>query len=145
MHCAHTFIHETIHPYTHIITASREAAIAASIVGIPSIALLTFAGPGAWHETVRQKVLEENSTFDEFERASRTFAANVSAVKELNSQFPGLNLITTRFCHGELDPLPAITICSTTESLRTLETPELKDAIRASGGKSYYARSRDHD
>merc|ERR1719429_924589 len=64
---------------------NREAAVAARLHGIPSIALLTHAGPGSFESLTQQFLSELNMTPDDMYRVASDFEPNQVAIQRLKN------------------------------------------------------------
>lgn len=114
----------------------REAAVAAAAKTIPTVALLAFAGPGGWEDTVRLKLANEKKTPEQFDEMTKNYQPNLDAIKRLNETY-GLSL-EPEFSFGKLDPIPKVTIVTTTQTLKHSETAELTKAYEAKGARNEY-------
>eukprot|EP00928_Gymnodinium_smaydae_P035108 TRINITY_DN2476_c0_g2_i2.p1 TRINITY_DN2476_c0_g2~~TRINITY_DN2476_c0_g2_i2.p1 ORF type:complete len:541 (-),score=111.38 TRINITY_DN2476_c0_g2_i2:144-1706(-) len=70
---------------------STEAAYAARILGIPSVAMLPLAGPGSLPRIFRDMMRTDNLTEQAFRDEVQSFAPNRQAVERLNSTY-GLDI-----------------------------------------------------
>jgi len=111
----------------------RQAAVAREIAKIPAVALLGFNGHGAWAELVQSKmknnlpsIESEDERIKEFEKGALN-ELNLAATKRLNEKFVprGMTALDGRFTGGRLDPIPDICLVTTTESMRSPQTPDL--------------------
>jgi len=66
---------------------SREAAMAAKVLHIPSIALLTLAGPGSYATAVQELLHGEGLMPEGLNSAIRAFEPNLAAVRRLNKEY----------------------------------------------------------
>ena len=95
--------------------------------GIPRVALLAFAGPGAWDATVHTKVYQnEHTSFDALDADARSYTPNVDAVQRLNVKY-GLSL-QAWFSRGQIYPQPSTMIVTTTKKLSANERTEITEA-----------------
>ena len=102
---------------------SREAAVAAKLLDIPAVALLAFAGPAAWADTVASKLRTERKSAAQMQSEAAECAANVAATDRINA-WCGLGL-KPRYCLGELEPIPKLTLVTTTRALAAPASAEL--------------------
>ena len=115
---------------------SREAAVAAKLLDIPAVALLAFAGPAAWADTVASKLRTERKSAAEMQSEAAECAANVAATDRINA-WCGLGL-KPRYCNGELEPIPKLTLVTTTRALAAPASAELQAAHAAAGAREVY-------
>mmetsp|Transcript_19751 Transcript_19751/g.54368 ORF Transcript_19751/g.54368 Transcript_19751/m.54368 type:complete len:556 (+) Transcript_19751:54-1721(+) len=114
---------------------NREAALAARVLGIPHVALLTIAGPGASTAFFEEVLAQERLSFDGLDREFRAFEPNIAAVKRLNAKYglgleEGLPKPMGRF--DSLSKASQVLVTTSTE-LQDSSTPELMDAYNADG------------
>lgn len=120
--------------------ASAFAAYAASVVGVPSIALLTFAGPGARELAWRAMLADSNINMEEFDQELAQFAPNREAVARLKQKF-GLDHplgFSRPFGMMDVQLLSQLTLVTTIEDLQDPMTPELAEAYEAAGAVFAY-------
>eukprot|EP00931_Biecheleriopsis_adriatica_P057829 TRINITY_DN3432_c0_g1_i1.p1 TRINITY_DN3432_c0_g1~~TRINITY_DN3432_c0_g1_i1.p1 ORF type:complete len:526 (-),score=88.13 TRINITY_DN3432_c0_g1_i1:203-1780(-) len=119
---------------------NREASIAALLLGIPSIALLTFAGPGARIHS-QQMMLDAGSlTVSDLDRQRRNFHPNIQALARLRSKY-GLHLeegLDKPF--GRIDAIQhsVSTLVTTSEELQDPMSSELASTYAQNGSKFVY-------
>lgn len=121
---------------------NTEAALAARMLGIPAIGLLTTAGPGSGAQLVEGML--GKGPHDELEHDLRTFEPSLAAVERLNANY-----------HLNLDPLSltwlapvghflgvqraTTTLVTTSEDLQDPMTPELHAVYEADGTSVTFA------
>jgi UDP:flavonoid glycosyltransferase YjiC (YdhE family) len=117
---------------------SRAAAVAATMLRIPSVAILAYAGPAAWAATVKSKLEVEFTTPDALDTLALAYEPNIAATSRLTSTYSTYGLtVPAGFCRGHMEPLPLRTIVSTTRELRYPED-EAFVAERSKGGPIDY-------
>mmetsp|Transcript_95355 Transcript_95355/g.278811 ORF Transcript_95355/g.278811 Transcript_95355/m.278811 type:complete len:532 (-) Transcript_95355:222-1817(-) len=115
-------------------TINREAAMGAEVLKLPTIALNSFAGPGAYAAAVRKLCGELG--FEELDTLVKAFQPNLDAIHRLNATY-GLSL-KPGCSYGRLDPLPKLSIVTTLKALRHPEESDLAKAIQEAGADDLY-------
>jgi len=109
---------------------SPEASAAASILGIPSIALNTFAGPGGLADAITWCFDEEKIVHNDFDFQIRHWPPNVEACQRVREKY-GVSLpLGLSMVPGHLDTVAhsTITLSTTADGLQPPMSPELEHA-----------------
>lgn len=117
---------------------NSEAVLAAKILGIPSIALLTLAGAGGVALLLDEVLRKTGLTPSAVEMEQNSYEPNLTAIRRLNAQY-GLNLTPLSFAwvaplgHLKLLADVSATIVTTSEALQDPVSEELAAAYEADG------------
>jgi len=113
-----------------------NAAFAAEVLGIPSVALLPNAGPGSIQRFFAELLRTSHMTEDMFVQEVEAFEPHHEAVARLNAKY-GLDfgLLTNMQPFGKLGVLTrsAITLVTTCEDLQDPMTPDLAEFYKTEG------------
>jgi len=119
----------------HCPLASPEAFWASKVVNVPSIALNTFAGPGALAGAVGWCFKSEKIVFDDLDQQLKRWQPNLDALQRLERSW-GLTLRQgLPPCLGYIDGIAmgSLTITTTSEDLQDPMESELQDAYFETG------------
>jgi len=114
--------------------SSPEGACAATVLGIPSVALNTFAGPGALKGAIATCLQTEGITHANADRLLHDWAPNRAAVNHLRCTYGlqmELGMAQLGFLHGIAKS--AVTLTTTSADLEDPMDPELERAYQAAG------------
>jgi len=115
-----------------------EAALAARLLEIPSLAFISFAGPGSFLTLIQQFFSELGLTPEDMERMARSFKPNVEAMQRLKANY-GLD-VGTSGANIKLKPFGQLnTLADSTALVSTIE--ELADPMTAEISKAYEAEN----
>jgi UDP:flavonoid glycosyltransferase YjiC (YdhE family) len=114
--------------------SSPEAGVAARILGIPSIALNTFAGPGGAADAITWCFEEEKIVYQEFDHKIRHWSPNVEAAERVRENYGVSMQIGLSVVPGHLDSIAhsAVTLSTTADGLQLPMSPELEQAYAES-------------
>mmetsp|Transcript_126033 Transcript_126033/g.327301 ORF Transcript_126033/g.327301 Transcript_126033/m.327301 type:complete len:579 (-) Transcript_126033:118-1854(-) len=115
--------------------SSPEGGVAAEAAGVPSIALNTFAGPGALTTAVSECLAVEKVTLEDLDSTRRTWAPNLAAIHRLRRRF-GVRLEAGMpGALGYLEGIAsaAVTLTTTLEELQDPMSPELEADYNKAG------------
>mmetsp|Transcript_20083 Transcript_20083/g.60123 ORF Transcript_20083/g.60123 Transcript_20083/m.60123 type:complete len:529 (-) Transcript_20083:254-1840(-) len=116
------------------------AAVGASLLKIPSVALLTFAGPGAREPEWRAFLEESRLSFGEADSELKHFEPHVAAVRRLKDAY-GIDCpLGLRRPLGKLETLALseLTLVTTAEHLQNPLSREMAAAYQAEGARFEY-------
>lgn len=114
---------------------NREAAVAAKLLGIPSVALITHAGPGSFETLTQQFLSELRMTGDDMAKVAAEFEPHCLATERMKETH-GLELDATTI-GSALRPLGKIsTLANSTALVTTSE--DLADRMTPDLAKSYH-------
>lgn len=113
-----------------------EAAYAAKILGIPSVGLLTTAGPGSCTKFLQEVLNREGKSIKGLKEEVQEFEPKAAASQRLKESY-GLELSPTKSLDilGFMEPmgLDHCTLVTTSQELQDPMTPELQEAYEAAG------------
>uniref|UniRef100_A0A7S2N2S6 UDP-glycosyltransferases domain-containing protein n=1 Tax=Zooxanthella nutricula TaxID=1333877 RepID=A0A7S2N2S6_9DINO len=115
---------------------NSEAAVAALAAGIPSVALLTIAGPGANPPMMAEFLAACGATAEGTLRAGLSFQPNVEAVARMNARYGAALPAVEGFDPvGKMDlvRLSHVTLVTTCEDLQDPLDPELAEVYQREG------------
>lgn len=113
-----------------------EAAYAAKVLGIPSVALLTTAGPGSMPLAIEELLAMFNVTKEAMLLILESYEPNIEAVKRINASYDFNLLVANVFRpFGEMAVLQHsfTTLVTTCEELQDPMTPELTEIYKRDG------------
>jgi len=115
---------------------NREAVHAAKFLGVPSVGLLTTAGPGSLAKTFQELLVMSCTTAEEVLQAARDFAPSKESKARLEAAY-GLEVREEDFLKplGVLDSIinSNLTVVTTCEYLQDATTPEMDEAYTKAG------------
>jgi hypothetical protein len=120
--------------------ASREAAVAADLLRIPSVGLLSFAGPGARFASQMTMFRASGYTLEEVDQQVRDFKPRNEAVQRLRAQY-GLQFddgLTMPFGFMDRIETSCFQLVTTTEGLQDTLPKELQDKYDVNGSDFAY-------
>eukprot|EP00929_Paragymnodinium_shiwhaense_P015879 TRINITY_DN12398_c0_g1_i2.p1 TRINITY_DN12398_c0_g1~~TRINITY_DN12398_c0_g1_i2.p1 ORF type:complete len:508 (+),score=107.92 TRINITY_DN12398_c0_g1_i2:66-1589(+) len=119
--------------YDAMVSGTRDAYYAAKLLGIPTICVLTVAGPGTYADHV-----VHGGSVEELRAQLLATDCHLAATARLNSTYPGLTLPRYPEPCGLLEAADTPIIVTTTQKLGQQAEPSLDAAYRSQGTSFHY-------